>query len=68
MLRFTQTYAKSNCWPRPHSGAFRQDLVGCIAPAMRPPRLAKIARNAAAPALTFFVTQGLTTKNYTHEN
>ena len=26
---------------------------------MRPPQLAKIARNAAAPALTFFVTQGL---------
>ena len=75
MMRFMQIIAKSNFWPRPHSGAFRRDLrcrvnfseelaspsgfVGCIAPAMRPPQLAKIARNAAAPALTFFVTQGL---------
>ena len=59
MLRFMQIIAKSICWPRPHSGAFRRDLVSCIAPAMRLPQLAKIARNAAAPALTFFVSRGL---------
>ena len=26
MLRFMQTYAKSNFWPRPHFGAFSRDL------------------------------------------